>query len=284
MEWLIKLIARQTWIRFGIRDRIVRKYCDPDTVSSTEFEAEFFGLKYKGNLNSFVDWSVYFYGAYEKEYLYFLRDLIKDSSGPVFIDVGANVGNHSMFMSQYCKEVYAFEPNPNVRKRLEEKIKINAKTNVHVHGFGLADKDADLQFFSPKGANQGTGSFVPEYSQNNEAGLVLKVVNADKYLFELGLSKIDLIKIDVEGFERNVLTGLRDVMQKYRPKLTVEYSATTMKSFASLEELAGLLPANYKIERIFSNATTWMIFNSPKCRLGHFDFKVPGGDLLMSPQ
>ena len=80
-----------------------------------------FGLNYKGNLSSFLDWSVFFYGAYEKEYLYFLRDLITDSTSTIFIDVGANIGHHSLFMSQYCKEVHSFEPNPNVRERLTEK-------------------------------------------------------------------------------------------------------------------------------------------------------------------
>lgn len=47
MDWRIKLLARRSWTGFGVRDRIVLKYGSLNTVSSTEFEVDFFGLKYK---------------------------------------------------------------------------------------------------------------------------------------------------------------------------------------------------------------------------------------------
>jgi FkbM family methyltransferase len=283
VDSLIRLIAQQGWIRYGIRDKIIRGYCDPDRVGPHDFEVDYFGFRYKGNLNSFLDWSVYFYGAYEKEYLFFLKDLIKDTTAPVFVDVGANVGCHSLFMSKYCKEVHSFEPNPEVRSKLEEKIRTNSVTNVYVHGVGLGQKHEDLPFFSPKGANQGTGSFIAEHSENNLAGPVLKVVAADEYIASLKLNKVDLIKIDVEGFEKHVLIGLRETMCKYRPKLTVEYSRTTMKSLSNLRELMDILPPGYQVKRIVCNRSQMLLFNSQQCRLVDFDFAVPGGDLLISP-
>lgn len=283
MNRLFTLIAHQDWIRFGIRDRILRKYCNPDTVGSTEFETDFFGLKYKGNLNSFLDWSVFFYGAYEKEYLFFLKNLVKDTTDPVFIDVGANVGHHSLFMSQFCSQVHSFEPNPEVRKKIEEKILINSLNNISVHNVGLGVKNEDLPFYSPKGANKGTGSFIADHSLNNELGTTLRVANGDEYISNLLLSKIDLIKIDVEGFEKNVLIGLKDTIEKYRPTIVIEYSATTMKSFSGLEEFMSLFPARYKVKRVLCNNARYIMFNSPKCRLVNFDFKIPGGDLLISP-
>ena len=69
----------------------------------------------------------------------------------------------------------------------------------------MGQKDEMLSFYAPKGANQGTGSFVEHHTKNNEEYGLLKVVNADEYISKLELKKIDLIKIDVEGFEKNVL-------------------------------------------------------------------------------
>ncbi|HKQ30647.1 MAG TPA: FkbM family methyltransferase [Burkholderiales bacterium] len=283
MDQLIKLIANQDWLRFGIRDRIVRAYCNPDTVASTEFESDFFGLTYKGNLNSFLDWSVFFYGAYEKEYLFFLKDLLTRVQDPVFFDIGANIGHHSLFMSQHCKQVHAFEPNPVARTKLHEKVDLNSATNVFIHDVGLAEREDVLQFFLPTGANQGTGSFVAGHSSNNKAGPVLKVVKADDFVEKLDVVKIDLIKIDVEGFEKNVLLGLRNTLNRHRPKIAVEFSRTTMASFAGRKELMGLLPAGYTVQRIVYNEPRGLMFNAAQCRLVDFDFDWPECDLLLAP-
>ena len=283
MNNLLRFLGHQHWIRFGLRDKIIRRYCNPDTVESNEFVMNFFGFKFKGNLNSYLDWNVFFYGAYEREFLLLLRDLIDGNLNPVFIDVGANVGQHSLFLSRFCESVHSFEPNPVVRKKLKDNIRLNSVNNIVVHGVGLGVYTESLPFYFPKGCNQGTGSFIEGYSQNNEKGdSLLKLENGDRYLSQLELEKIDLIKIDVEGFEKNVLTGLRDTINKYRPIITMEYSETTKKSFSCLEELTGLLPEGYKIMRIVCNDPCWGIFNIPKYKLVNFDFDISGGDLLLS--
>ena len=64
---LLRRFGHLDWLAFGIRDRIIRYFVNPDTVEGKEFVTDFFGLQYQGNLNTFIDWSVYFYGAYEKE-------------------------------------------------------------------------------------------------------------------------------------------------------------------------------------------------------------------------
>ena len=187
---ILKLIARQNWIRFGIRDRILRIFCNPDRVKSYEFEIPFFGLKYRGNLACYLDWVVYFYGAYEEQELYLLRDLVKNIEDPLFIDVGANVGQHSIYMSKYCREVHSFEPYEPVRRLLDEKIQYNFINNIIVHNVALGEKNEYLEFFAPKGANTGTGSFISTHAMdNNESIGKLKVVNGDEYIIKLGLKK-----------------------------------------------------------------------------------------------
>lgn len=284
MDTFHRIIARQHWIRRGIRSRWLEIFRDPDKIRSMEFETGFFGAKYRGNLDSYIDWNVFFYGAYEREFLLFLRNLVKDKSDPVFLDIGANVGQHSLFMSLVCDEVHSFEPNPAVRKRLEDQIRINDTTNIIVHDVGLGVQDDELPFFAPKGWNQGTGSFVKEHSDyNEEEPIFLRVVNGDRYVSRLALTKVDLIKIDVEGFEKYVLDGLKETLDRHRPLIAIEHSADPQGYFLGAEELTKLLPPSYMVEKISCNRPYAQVFNSPCCILEEYDFGEPGGNLLLYP-
>ena len=187
-------------------------------------------------------------------------------------------------MSQYCSEVHAFEPNPAVRSNMEEKIEMNTISNIVVHDVGLGALDEELPYFQPTGSNKGTGSFVEGYSQNNEdRGILLRVVRGDPLISSMGLGKIDLVKIDVEGFEKNVLIGLKQTIEKHRPIIFLEYSEATRTSFNSLDEFMNLFPKGYKVMKISCNNSCCGIFNLPKCNLVSFDFQSPGVDLLVFP-
>ncbi|MBZ0280926.1 MAG: FkbM family methyltransferase [Anaerolineae bacterium] len=276
--------ARLRWIRFGIRNRLLRALFNPETISSVDFETNFFGFRYLGNLNSFLDWHVFFYGAYEREFLLYLHNLIKGHSKPIFVDIGANVGHHSLFMSRICEEVHAFEPNPLVCQRLDDKITTNHVCNLKVHRVGLGMKDEKIPFFCPKGCNHGSGSFIKAYSENNEEqGILLNIVNGDNYFDNLALKKISLLKIDVEGYEKYVLAGLQKTIAKYRPYIFMEYSAATHSSFKDIYEFMGLLPPGYTVKKISANRPFLKVFNSPKCILEKFDFSAPESNLLLLP-
>ena len=281
---ILKRIARLTWIRFGIRGRFLRLFVDPETTESTPFTCEFYGDTYSGNLNSYIDWCAYFFGLYEKEYLEYLATFVAKGKETIFIDVGANVGHHSIFMSRIASVVHSFEPNPTVRKLLEQKIHANSKKNIVVHDVGLGKQDEGLDYFTPTGANHGTGSFVKGYSPNNEnSPTLLQVVNGDKYITKLNLPRIDLVKIDVEGFEKNVLIGLKETLILHRPVLAIEFSKQTRESFVNLEEFQKLLPADYLIEQVVCNAHFAIAFNKSACVLEEFDFNKFEGNLLVRP-
>ena len=172
------MVGHWEFLRFGIRDRLIRLICSPDNVESFAFEVSFFGLRYIGNLNCYLDWMLYFYGAYEKYELLLLRDLVEENTLPIFIDIGSNIGHHSLYMSQYCKSVYAFEPYKVVSGQLKQNIILNDIRNIYVQDVGLGSCDCDLDFFAPKHCNTGTGSFVPLHAAlNNEfVGIVIPKV------------------------------------------------------------------------------------------------------------
>ena len=226
----VRLIAKQSWIRFALRDYLLRKYCNPDTAAFEEFEIDFFGKKYCGTLSNYIDWCVFFYGAYEKQNLLMYEDLLSGVKGrPVVLDIGANVGHHSLFFSRFAGEIHCFEPNPKLFAKLLKKINLNNLENVSIHEFGMGNEEQSLQYYEPVDCNQGTGSFISDHATNTRKGKMLKVVRADDYLGKLNLPKIDLIKIDVEGFEYNVLKGLKASLCKYLPIVIFEFSGNSIR-------------------------------------------------------
>jgi hypothetical protein len=99
-----------------------------------DFTAEINGARYEGNTGNFIDKNIFFYGAYEKPVLFFLRDILTSaySGQGVFLDIGANTGQHSLFMSRHAREIHAFEPWAPVLIKLRRHIKIASKTSSFI--------------------------------------------------------------------------------------------------------------------------------------------------------
>jgi len=111
----------------------------------------------------------------------------------------------------------------------------------------------------------------------------LEIVEGDLYISKLNLKRIDLIKIDVEGFEGYVLLGLRDTLEKYRPFVVMEYSRVTRNNL-TIQELREILPSGYGIKGISTNRRFGLLFNRRNYSLPDFDPENPKiGDLLLTP-
>jgi FkbM family methyltransferase len=220
------------------------------------FTIEIYGYKYRGMTGNFIDERILAYGAYEKDVLFFMRDYIKGKNNPdaVFLDVGANTGQHSLFMSRHVKQVHAFEPFPPVADRFRQMIQLNGFSNIVLHEVGLGEKEDLVPFYAPPDHNLGSGTFLPTHAQDRSKPVgSFRVVVGDEWLKQSGVSSIELIKIDVEGFEKPVLTGLSSTLAQNRPVVVVEVSrppSGTIKSFGELKEL---FPNEYRFLNFKSN-------------------------------
>jgi hypothetical protein len=94
----------------------------------------------------YIDERIYVDGIYEQRFLDFLRRRIK--SGGVMLDVGANIGNHALYLRDLFNEVHCFEPSPRVTDRLDENIGLNGATNVRLHRLALGASDVMTPFSS----------------------------------------------------------------------------------------------------------------------------------------
>lgn len=249
-SWLSSLWRFHGQLPRPLARRLYKALCRRGQVPRDHFNCRFFDLDYHGRFDNNIDSAIYFYGAFEKPLLMFMRDALQARAADqgVFVDIGANVGQHSLGLSSVAAQVIAFEPWHEVRERLSYHIELNQISNIQLLDAGLSDHEGSQVFFAPSGVNAGIGSFDPDSQhKGNRAAGELRLIRGDDFFADHPPPRIDLIKMDVEGFERPALLGLEKTLQTYRPLLVCELSYGQRLSFQSLDELRSCLPENYEL-------------------------------------
>lgn len=170
------------------------------------------------------------FNHYEKNDTKIIHRLIKNSD--VVLDIGANIGWHSIGFSKFKKniKVFAFEPIPQTYKILLENIKINKIRNITPFNFGLYDKNTTLIFYyHPTGSgNASSKNLNPE---RKPIKIKSKVFPLDLLVEKVPMSKINFIKCDVEGAELFVFKGAEKSISKFKPIIFTELLRKWSKSF-----------------------------------------------------
>ena len=150
--------------------------------------------------------------------------LNKDS---VVLDIGANIGNHTLYFSNISKvkKVYSFEPQEYIFKVLKKNIEINDLSDKVVpFNVGVGEKEDIKKLYVPKRrflrAGYALAAIIEEKDNINNIKLIdTKIITIDNQNIK---EKIDLIKIDTEGSEVNVLKGARKTIDRDKPIVFVE--------------------------------------------------------------
>ena len=127
-----------------------------------------------------------------------------------FFDVGANIGLHSLFASKRIGsegKVIAFEPCESTYKRLVENVNLNKPNNIYVFKLALGDNDCEMDMI--KITSDTSKTYIRQVKSNNKDEIIeiVKLTTLDNFIRNNNIKKIDYLKIDVEGFELNVLKG-----------------------------------------------------------------------------
>jgi FkbM family methyltransferase len=204
---------------------------------------------FAGDLASYIDRQIYLYGDYEASYLRALRAFLPQARLRAALDIGANIGTHSVAFARFFASVHAFEPNPTLWPNIERHISINGLSNVKVHKLGLGEKDETLPFYITERDNLGLGTATTdqEYDVPLKQVGTIEVANSDAYLAAQAIGPIDFVKIDVQGMEEAVLRGLTKTLQAHQPFVWIEINAQSISQAGALSALAKLMPFPAKI-------------------------------------
>ncbi|WP_299163157.1 FkbM family methyltransferase [Accumulibacter sp.] len=206
-----------------------------------EFSIGFGDLKLECYTSDTNTSSVYLFGASDN--LRFFEIYNKHiRSASVAIDVGANVGIHSLAMSHCVGRegtVFSFEPSTKIYQRARKNISINAKTNIHLSSTALGSAVGTVGFLDTSDQVN-----IGESKIQENATTKVELDTMDNAL--ANNNNISLIKIDVEGFEKDVIRGAQNVLQANRPALVIELNQERY----SLKEIVDSIPYRCDIYKI----------------------------------
>ncbi len=223
------------------------------------------------NLADWIQKQIYFFGRYEieKSQTIFWNNYLKP--GMIVFDVGANIGYYSLMTAKRIGSngrVYAFEPVTLTFRELTKNIQLNRFSNILPQKIALSNIQGLAEIFTANQSNTGTSGFS---EQSNFSGIkeTVDTIEGDKFIYSNNISRLDVIKIDVEGAELKVLGGLKDALKRFRPLVLIEINRKLLQKFDASPEQVYLCLHNegYKPYRIDSKGNLIPVNSSTKGNL-----------------
>jgi FkbM family methyltransferase len=171
-------------------------------------------------------------GAFEPTQMAFLAATVKE--GMTFLDVGANFGLYTLLASRLVGKsgrVIAVEPSSREFAHLSGNVALNGLTNVSLLNCAATDRSGEAELILAGTAQSGhntLGAF--GYPSVSSAGNErVRTTTMDSMVAESGVSRIDCIKMDIEGAELLALRGSTGILEKFRPTILLELSDRTLR-------------------------------------------------------
>jgi FkbM family methyltransferase len=189
------------------------------------------------NPKEYISSQILCYGLHEKNLLEFIFSILpKKYKRGICIDVGANIGNHSLFFSNYYDEIHAFEPVSSTFKALELNVLINGLfSKIKTYNIALSSINSRLRFFEDHSGDIGRSKIASqdEIKPKETIEYIIQTLKGDKYFS--GSTNINIIKIDAEGHETNVIKGLSKSISLNHPIILFEANAIDHDSNVMIE-------------------------------------------------
>ena len=207
---------------------------------------------------------------FEYEELAFIKQLLKEDD--IVIDIGANIGLYSLLCSDYIGNngvVYAFEAMDSTCQQLQENIVINDINNIVINNVAVSNwSNEKLTMYKHPNGYDAFDSLVAPLMET-AAKITVSTISLDDFIAQDNVDEsiIKLVKIDVEGWEFNVLQGAKKLIEKQLPiAFLVEFSKSDNAENISKNELVYNLLKSYDYD--------WFAYHVPRRKLLAFDFNA----------
>lgn len=260
-------ISKPRWLRRFIKHRPTIAYVQSNGLKFFLYPGDLYGPSYH-----LMHWGV---ETYEPQNQKIIRKIL--ANGNVFIDVGANIGIYSIIAASQGPDVkvYAFEPEDNAKNCIEASASANALKNIKVFSVAVSDHEGDGVFFLDL-HNHGGNSLIKESIDHGGdiAKVKVRLTTLDTFVRQEAISRLDLVKVDVQEHEHSVLMGGRQAIEKFRPVVLIESNLKDLNQLLDFFADFNYSILDPKTEKIYSlsEAQTRLINEHPVQDHLHADF------------
>jgi FkbM family methyltransferase len=236
--------GQSTKLGTRFRKKIWRLFRDPFQVPWVE------GLQLTLIPGNETSRSVFVTGRYEPNEVCLLSTLL--TPGMTFIDIGANMGLSTLFAARRMGEsgcVLAIEPSTREMQVLKDNVEQNALGNVRLYPTALSDRASEVELFVARLQNSGhntLGAF--GYNTALDHKEKARAMRLDELVQSEKLSRVNVVKMDIEGVQLAALVGAGETLERFRPVVLLELSdrAPHHQSSTSADILALLPQRGYR--------------------------------------
>jgi FkbM family methyltransferase len=146
-------------------------------------------------------------------------------SSHVVLDVGANTGLFALVAAAVNPKarVHAFEPVARIAALLQQNVALNPGFQIAVHRMAVGAGNDELPIHDPGGDNCYSASLDADFLVGaKKDSYLVPVVAVDRFAEDQRLTAMDLVKIDVEGYEEPALSGMMGSIERFRPVIVLE--------------------------------------------------------------
>ncbi|MDP2926872.1 MAG: FkbM family methyltransferase [bacterium] len=184
----------------------------------------------RGTADMFVVWEVFRQRSYEK------KPSFKIFPGDVVVDVGAHVGVFSVWAAQKAHQgrVYAYEPNPENYRYLENNKKLNKLDNLSMYNLAVGRQKGELNLYLSS-YNTGGHSLYRVPGDEKAKSLMVKTVDLAEIFSSNKMERINFLKIDAEGAEYEIILNAPIDLLRRIDRIALEYHDYLFQNHSYLE-------------------------------------------------
>jgi FkbM family methyltransferase len=229
------------------RSHLLRKWIK-QLIGSDKIALEFNGFKMYAGVTSAIESNVVFNSYNEIKVLALVSKLA--SKGYNFIDIGTNIGIHSLTAAKANNQIdiFSFEPEPNNFTNFIRNIGLNSFDNIRPFKMGLGNFKGNTFMNINEGWNKGKHSLKVNF-QENDKKITIPVNQLDCFK-EFIIGNRLLLKIDVEGFEKEVLEGAKAVINQVDNVVIIIELVTEINSLETCNQIVNLLK-EYGFDQVY---------------------------------
>lgn len=185
-------------------------------------------INFELNLNEGIDLSIFLFGSFEPDVVAYYSQVLDNAA--VAIDIGANIGAHTLRMAELCGEsgmVVAVEPTGWAFNKLTKNLALNPLLRSRIRAVQAflgpsSDHSLPLEVCSswPMNVSSNSKEGRSEGRPHSTAGAI--PTSLDNLVNQMGIPKVNLLKVDVDGHEIDVLTGASETLRRFKPAVVIE--------------------------------------------------------------